>query len=87
MHNVLKLSAFAAIILTSGCVTVVPGQPRYTYGGGGYYSGATFYAPPPVRIYSPVYYSSPPTRVIVVRDRSYRSKSYRRPYGQGNGGR
>jgi hypothetical protein len=87
MHNMLKLSAFAAIILTSGCVAVGPGQPRYTYGGGGYYSGATFYAPPPVRVYRPVYYSPPPTRVIVVRDRPYRSKPYRWPYGQGKGGR
>ena len=89
MHKMLKLSALAAIVLTSGCVAVGPGQPRFaTYGAGGYYGGATFYTPPPVRVYSPVYYSPPPpTRVIVVRDRPYPFKSYHRPYhrpyGQG----
>ncbi len=91
MHKMLKLSAFAAIVLTSGCVAVGPSQPGYAYGGGGYYGGATFYVPPPVRVYRPVYYSPPPARVIVVRDRPYRSKPYHRPYhrpyGQGNIGR
>lgn len=92
MHKMLKLSAFAAIVLTSGCVAVGPGQPRYaTYGAAGYYGGATFYTPPPVRVYRPVYYSPPPTRVIVVRDRPYRSKPYHRPHdrphGQGKNGR
>lgn len=96
MHKMLKLSALAAIVLTSGCVAVGPGQPRYaTYGADGYYGGATFYTPPPVRVYSPayyspppvrvyrpVYYSPPPTRVIVVRDRPYPSKPYHRPYHQ-----
>jgi hypothetical protein len=81
MHKMLKLSAFVAIVLTSGCVAVAPGQPRYTtYGGGGYYGGATVYTPPPVRVYRPVYYSPPPTRVVVVRDRPYHSKPYHRPY-------
>jgi hypothetical protein len=91
MQKMLKLSALAAIVLTSGCVAVGPGQPRYAYGVGGYYSGATLYVPPPVRVYRPVYYSPPPTRVIVVRDRPYRSKPYHRPYhrphGQGKNGR
>jgi hypothetical protein len=88
MHNMLKLSALVAIVLTSGCVAVGPGQPRYSYGGGPYYGGVSVYVPPPVRVYSPVFYSPPPpTRVIVVRDQPYRSKPYRRWHGQGNHGR
>ena len=77
MLRMITMPALAVTLLVSGCVVVDPGQPRYAYGGGAYY------AAPPVRFFGPTYYAPPPPRVIVVRERPYRSKSYRRSHGQG----
>jgi hypothetical protein len=89
MLRMITMPALAVTLLVSGCVVVDPGQPRYAYGGGGYYSaygGGAYYAAPPVRFFGPTYYAPPPPRVIVVRERPYRSKSYRRSHGQGADG-
>lgn len=86
MFKILKMTALVSTLLVSGCVVVDPSRTGYVYGGGGYYGGAAYYSAPPVRVYRPVYYAPPP-RVIVVRERPYRSNSYRRSYRQGQYGR
>ncbi|MDO9023950.1 hypothetical protein [Zwartia sp.] len=88
MLNMLKLPLIAMILLASGCVAVAPGQPAYVYGsgsyyggsyysGGPYYSGGSYYSPP-VRYYNapPIYV--PPSRVVVIRERTRWSNPDRR---------